>query len=246
MDLLTLIGFNWLHWWQGARIILWMLPANERRCHNVTSSLIGWAHSQNDPWECLLWCEHFGENCLFHNRITQYYHVTENKMLSIWHCLIGGTISCHYDNLRCYQWRQCCKIDNFLFSVVTVWFGVKTTWIVGANFHQCCYRAILFSLFFRNLKENHYSAKPYFISILTAQQFFITSQMCDLNKSSVHFNIHIMYNVHYFHHHLSLLIGVTYWAPAYIDFWELFHLLLEKTLPWSGTTQTGKQTGTEK
>ena len=27
-----------------------MRPANERRLYNVTSSLISWAHSQNDPW----------------------------------------------------------------------------------------------------------------------------------------------------------------------------------------------------
>ena len=26
-----------------------MRPANERRCYNVTSSLIGWAHTQNEP-----------------------------------------------------------------------------------------------------------------------------------------------------------------------------------------------------
>ena len=31
-------------------IILWMRPTNERRRYNVTSSLIGWAHLQNDPW----------------------------------------------------------------------------------------------------------------------------------------------------------------------------------------------------
>ena len=30
-------------------IILCMHPANERWLYNVTSSLIGWAHSQNDP-----------------------------------------------------------------------------------------------------------------------------------------------------------------------------------------------------
>ena len=29
--------------------ILWMLPANERWLYIVTSSLIGWAHTQNDP-----------------------------------------------------------------------------------------------------------------------------------------------------------------------------------------------------
>ena len=30
--------------------ILYMCPANERQRYNVTSSLIGWTHSQNDPW----------------------------------------------------------------------------------------------------------------------------------------------------------------------------------------------------
>ena len=31
-------------------IILCMHPANENWCYIVTSSLIGWAHTQNDPW----------------------------------------------------------------------------------------------------------------------------------------------------------------------------------------------------
>ena len=31
-------------------IILCMRQANERRCYNVTSSLIGWVHTQKDPW----------------------------------------------------------------------------------------------------------------------------------------------------------------------------------------------------
>ena len=30
-------------------IILCVCPANERRRYNVTSSHIGWAHTQNDP-----------------------------------------------------------------------------------------------------------------------------------------------------------------------------------------------------
>ena len=33
-----------------AAVILSMCPANERRRGIVTSSLIGWAHTQNDPW----------------------------------------------------------------------------------------------------------------------------------------------------------------------------------------------------
>ena len=32
-----------------AGIILFMCPTNERRRYSVTSSLIGWAHKQNDP-----------------------------------------------------------------------------------------------------------------------------------------------------------------------------------------------------
>ena len=32
-----------------AGIVLCMRPANERRCYNVTPSLIGWVHAQNDP-----------------------------------------------------------------------------------------------------------------------------------------------------------------------------------------------------
>ena len=36
-------------WWQLCRNHLCMRPANERRHHSVPSSLIGWAHSQNDP-----------------------------------------------------------------------------------------------------------------------------------------------------------------------------------------------------
>ena len=39
----------------SAVIILWMRPANERRRYIVTSSLIGWAHPQNDP--CLFYSE---------------------------------------------------------------------------------------------------------------------------------------------------------------------------------------------
>ena len=35
--------------WGYTGIILCIRPANERRRYNVTS-LIGWAHTQNDPW----------------------------------------------------------------------------------------------------------------------------------------------------------------------------------------------------
>ena len=57
---LNMFGESW--WWSIMKgtlllviysgIILCMCPANERQCYIVTSPLIGWAHTQNDP--CLL------------------------------------------------------------------------------------------------------------------------------------------------------------------------------------------------
>ena len=57
------------YWWpvqgiirgEGVEIVqgsfLWMHSANKGRCYIVTSSLIGWVHSQNDP---LLWMDAYG------------------------------------------------------------------------------------------------------------------------------------------------------------------------------------------
>ena len=40
---------------EASGIILCMGPANERWRYNLTSSLIGWMHIQNDPWGIQLW-----------------------------------------------------------------------------------------------------------------------------------------------------------------------------------------------
>ena len=45
-----------VQWWSSfghiSGVILGMGLANERRRYNVTSSLIGWPHTQNDPCIC--------------------------------------------------------------------------------------------------------------------------------------------------------------------------------------------------
>ena len=52
--------------------------------------------------------------------------------------VIGGTVSCRDDNLRCHQRRQSCQIDDILFSVLSpvtpqsipstdIWFIVSGT-----------------------------------------------------------------------------------------------------------------------
>ena len=42
--------FSWIL--KSAGIILCMCPAKERWCYTAMQSLIGWAHTQDDPWEC--------------------------------------------------------------------------------------------------------------------------------------------------------------------------------------------------
>ena len=51
--IITSPGCLWETHMTEAGIILCTCAANERRRYNVTSSLIGWAHTQNDPcWGC--------------------------------------------------------------------------------------------------------------------------------------------------------------------------------------------------
>ena len=39
-------------------LILCVHPATDGLCYNVTSSLIGWAHAQNDPCIWHVWCDY--------------------------------------------------------------------------------------------------------------------------------------------------------------------------------------------
>ena len=55
-------------------IILCMHPANERWRYSVTPSLIGWAHTQNDPW---CWYSVYQTNCHWHlSTITSWHGPT--------------------------------------------------------------------------------------------------------------------------------------------------------------------------
>ena len=49
VGIMTTLSYYMTMTWQ-ADIILCMRPANERRRYNVTTSLFGWVHIQNDPW----------------------------------------------------------------------------------------------------------------------------------------------------------------------------------------------------
>ena len=59
-------------------LFLCMRPANERRRYNVTSSLVRWAHTQNDPFVWYDTC--LDEYCCFKQELTRWVHLWQS-----WH-----------------------------------------------------------------------------------------------------------------------------------------------------------------
>ena len=72
-----IMDFSLLYWCLWVMIILCMRPANERRRYNVTSSLIGWPHTQNDP--CVGYVRHRHATIYVHGMIEI---ITETMELS--------------------------------------------------------------------------------------------------------------------------------------------------------------------
>ena len=66
--LLGILLASWPLLMQGS--YFWMRPSNERRRYNVTSSLIGLAHAQNNP----CWCDMPLELCLHHGHNAEWHH----------------------------------------------------------------------------------------------------------------------------------------------------------------------------
>ena len=81
-----------------ARGILCMHPANERQRYNVRSSLLGWAHTQNDPWEFML---------------TTYY------IIFIYNFLIWGL----YHVITVYSWIIGCARWGHTYPRSRFWWG---------------------------------------------------------------------------------------------------------------------------
>ena len=55
-----------------------MRPANERRRYTVTPSLIGWVHTQNDPWQVFVGVESVQ---VFWNVSANQYHLEKKIMI---------------------------------------------------------------------------------------------------------------------------------------------------------------------
>ena len=82
-------------------IILCMRPANESRCYNVTLSLIGWAHTQNDSWA--LYCQYL----ILNVRGPSYLGLTKSISWLLMPWLL--TSPAHQQ-----PWYWLCRIGRFL------------------------------------------------------------------------------------------------------------------------------------
>ena len=73
--------------------------------------------------------------CLTDWRLNSTHRITENKKPQFDNllCVIGGTLSCHYDNLQCHQWRQIVKLTTFCFQMIGRLF-LATFWIIHIYF----------------------------------------------------------------------------------------------------------------
>ena len=118
---------NAISYWLGAYtesgIILCMRPANERWRYTVTPSLIGWAHTQNDPraWDCnydrewgvlwlqpALWRVHYLIQCILEIRCFSSRHAIFERHYKPLHVLVQ-TIFITHNFKVCQIWQNSVK-----------------------------------------------------------------------------------------------------------------------------------------
>ena len=84
-----------------------MRPANERRRYNVTSSLIGWAHKQNDPWPGSatgLWTVRRQASDRTNNDLLAIGHVESYHINEIWIITPKFSFENASENVVCKMW----------------------------------------------------------------------------------------------------------------------------------------------
>ena len=93
-----------------------MHPANERQRYIVTSSPIGWAHSQNDPW--------ISQQCL-----SQWLH---NEQATSHHLILW----CHLVSLGRNELRYTCFVSAYIF-----WIILESKWnpVIYEKFNFVCW-----------------------------------------------------------------------------------------------------------
>ena len=109
------------------RGILCMHPANERWCYLVTSSPIGWAHTQNDPW----FDTYFGRQSIFFAWLS--------KKIYMVYFTIFYSIHIYVDNQVFFVW-----FEDILLKVYFIIFHLNLSWCDKSS--QTSYGCMLFQV----------------------------------------------------------------------------------------------------
>ena len=84
------------------RIIFHMRPASESRRYNVTSSLIGWVHTQNDPWtETWRTKTQVVDSIVGH--FERKHHINMIKDMHKIKCIYAKSFACHSQSFVIYS-----------------------------------------------------------------------------------------------------------------------------------------------
>ena len=172
------MNYQWCRTYSMVCIWVHVESGNRVYCHEVTSHYLIKNLFTND----VLWHSLEGTITTLKTKDRQFDNFV----------VIDGTVSCHYDNLRCHQWRQSCQIDNLSFfseaipkmSVVQTCLSdwsysilalnrpyIKSTTTLKAievmkqwqsNYH-ICQKLIMFSIF----SKSYLITWPYFSKIHT-------------------------------------------------------------------------------
>ena len=131
-----------------AGMVLCMCPANERWRYIVTSSLIGWAHTRNDPcrWPPVA-PQHMGEITLRRTRwwLVSWWHQTITQtnadLSSVWSC---GVHLIHHVILITNPFYQHfishAQVSHFSCSLYLQFQKVSWCWVNLLNIRECCSR----------------------------------------------------------------------------------------------------------
>ena len=147
---------QWVNWTAiEAGIILGMGSANERWRYIVTSSLVGWAHTQNDAVKlgAIVWWTVIAHSCLTSSAVevrTWFCNYSPQKMMhriTVWHLLHLQ----HYDIVLSGTFSSMCAVTcpmpltqincyvNSLWPNDAKWW--HETWSILAQMMACCLMA---------------------------------------------------------------------------------------------------------
>ena len=159
-------------------IILCMCPANERRCYNITSSLIGWAHTQNDPclFEVLQFLPGLCNVCCLKilNSLAPGRSEYDSKNMIFNFDLLIGIFRSSYDNVLWWMSQDLTDAKSALVQATSHYLS------------QCWFSSLLPYVIVSSLSP-YGIARPQWVN-MGASQMYVKRTICNRWESGIQFS----------------------------------------------------------